>query len=284
MGEVDCIDSTLAIYSSDALPFGSKMKVSSHQPSRAGTVKRIDSPLDAALTVYEGDPQDSVFETILKIAGQLFLPVGMITALRDHFSAVTRQERILELLRVFKSEVEALQNESAQDHARGEAVKKKLASPKFTEAVLTAAEEAQKTADSRKIDRLACALANCADPESKISDDDDLASFIRDVSQLSELDIQALKIIYATYEDDIAAYPNLNDPNVFTSRARQLLANADMAGMHRDDFYAHSFRLVGFGLGLEAPRNPGRQAPGDYCIRPTLRGLKLIALLKKRTC
>ena len=55
-----------------------------------------------------------------------------------------------------------------------------LQSPKFMEAVLTAAEEAARTADSKKLDRLAFTLANGLDPEI-IKPEDDLASFVRDV-------------------------------------------------------------------------------------------------------
>lgn len=69
-------------------------------------MKRIDSPLDAALSLYQGDPRDPVLEIILKIAAPLKLPLAVVTSLRDHFSTLTRQKRIAELLLVFKSEVE----------------------------------------------------------------------------------------------------------------------------------------------------------------------------------
>lgn len=141
-------------------------------------MKRIDNPLDAALGVYEGDPQDTVFETIVKIAGKLYLPIGMITALREHFSTLERQKRILEVLRVFKSGLESLQGESAQDAARTKTIEERLQSPKFMEAVLTAAEEAARTVDVRKLDRLACVLTNGLDPQAKVSDDEDLPSFV----------------------------------------------------------------------------------------------------------
>jgi len=201
-------------------------------------MKRTDTPLDAALGVYEGDAQDTVFETILKIAGKLYLPIGMITAFREHFSTLERQKRILEVLRVFKSELESLQGESAQDAARTKTIEERLQSPKFMEAVLTAAEEAARTGDIRKLDRLACVLTNGLDPQAKVSDDEDLPSFVRDASQLTEMDIQVLNLIHSTFIDVIAVTPNLHDPNVFTERAVELLKNVDKARIHRDDFYA----------------------------------------------
>lgn len=182
----------------------------------------------------------------------------------------------------FKAEIESLKTECAQDPVKMQAIEERLQSPKFTEAVLTAAEDATRTADSKKLDRLACVLANGVDPKLKFSDDEDLGSFVRDASQLTETDLQILAIIHSTFANVIAVTPNLNDPNIFTERAVDLLKNADKAGIHRDDFYAYCSRLVGFGLALEAPHNPSRQSPGDKCFRPTRRGLKLVALLEQR--
>jgi len=85
-------------------------------------MKRMERPLDAALSQYESGPEDTVREIILKIASKLSLPVGMITAVRDHFSARTREQRVLEVLRVFKSEFESLRKESEQNSARTQAI------------------------------------------------------------------------------------------------------------------------------------------------------------------
>ena len=71
----------------------------------------------------------------------------------------------------------------------------------------------------------------------------------------------------------------MNDPNPFTEKAQELLKAAGEAGFHRDDFYAYCRRLEGFGLAMEVPRNTSRMAPGDYCFRPTRKGLELLRLL-----
>jgi hypothetical protein len=244
-------------------------------------MKRIDSSTDVALTQYEGGPEDTTREIILKVAGELFPPVGVVTALREHFSSKKKYEQIKQVFLALNDEVGSLKKESAQDQARIQAIEERLQSPKFTEAVLTAAEEAVRTADSNKLDRLACVLANGLDPR-RISDEDDLASFVRDASQLTEMDIQVLKIIHSTFADLIPMNPNFNNPNAFTDRSSELLKNVNEAGIDRDDFYSYSSRLAGFGLTLEAPFNPSRQAPGDKCFRPTRRGEKLVALLQSR--
>ena len=72
-------------------------------------MKRIDNTADVALTQYEGEPEDTTQEIILKIAGKLFLPIGLASALRDHFAAHKRYERIQNEFIALKSELESLQ-------------------------------------------------------------------------------------------------------------------------------------------------------------------------------
>jgi hypothetical protein len=244
-------------------------------------MKQIDSPTDVALTQYEGEPEDTVQEIILKISGKLCLPIGLATAFRDHFSSRNRYERILQVFRAFKSELDSLQRDSAQDEARTRAIEERLHSPKFTEAVLAAAEEATRTAASKKLDLLASALGNGLDPDI-IKPEDDLASFVRDVSQLSEFDIkalenigQALQLLWLREHQE----QNANGLPVIEEFAE----NAALEKLQGDDFYSTAYRLVGFGLALELPTKTGRRSSNNIRFTTTGRGRKLIALLKKRT-
>ena len=125
-------------------------------------------------------------------------------------------------------------------------------------------------ADSIKLDRLGSALANGLD-KNIIQPEDDLPSFVRDVSQLSDLDIKALDNIVsmAQYEAILIL--------------KEFAARADREKIKADDFYSYAYRLVGFGLALEVPSKTGRRSANDLRFSPTNRGRKLIALLKKRT-
>lgn len=252
-------------------------------------MKRIDNPSDVALTQYEGEPEDTTQEIILKIAGAIFPPVGLATALRDHFSAQTRYERILRVFVALKSDIESIQKESTQNKKRADAIEDRLRSPEFTEAILTAAEEAARTAESRKLDRLASILANGVDPD-VLQPEDDLASFVRDVSQLSELDIKTMNVIFSTSQlqgfiggsvFSTEASDSSGAEKPFDYLGKALLESAALEKIKDDDFYSTAYRLVGFGLALEAPSHTGRRQANNLSFLPTKRGRKLIALLKK---
>ncbi len=245
-------------------------------------LERIDDPLDAAFSQNREEPENIAGELAVKIAGQLFLPLGIANTLREHFSQRNRERRVWEVLNALKAELDRLARESKDDHNRIGVLEARVTSPMFTEAILAAAEEAVRAASDAKLRRIATVLARGADPGIEISaDEDDLASFVRDIGQLSETDIRVLKILYSVFADMVKVYPNLHDPNVFTERVAQLLKKVDESKTHRDDFYSYCKRLEGFGLAIEVPRNIGRMAPGDYCFRPTRRGLKLLSLMEE---
>lgn len=241
---------------------------------------RIDDPLDAAFSQSREEPENVAGELAVKIAGQLFLPLGIANTLREHFSQRNRERRVWEVLKALKAELDRLARESKNDHNRIGVLEARVTSQMFTEAILVAAEEAVRAASDAKLQRIATVLARGADPGIEISaDEDDLASFVRDIGQLSESDIRILQILHSTFADVLKTYRNLNDPNPFTERAGELLKKVDESKIHRDDFYSSCKRLEGFGLAIEVLRNISRMAPGDHCFRPTRRGLKLLSLL-----
>lgn len=242
-------------------------------------MKRIDDPLDAAMSQLEESPESTPLEIVVKLAtlAPFFAPLD---ALRDHFSNRNRIARIYEVLSVFKSEHEALQSELAQEKATLADIHSYLKSPKFTEAVVAAAEEAVRTANEEKIKRFARVLANGSDPRIEASDDD-LSTFIRDVSLLSEVDIRSLEIIISTA--GLATLDSYVVNETDGLLGQHLTRAAAQEKLTQDDFYSHAFRLVGFGLVLEVPRDTVRQLANDFRFLPTRRGRKLIALLKQRT-
>ena len=120
-----------------------------------------------------------------------FNPAALLNSLREQFSTSSRSRRLREFLLVFKSEIDAIQNESMAQTARLEALEAERASPEYAEALRVAAEEAVRTTNARRIERLAIVLANGFDPAIKALDTDELSAFVRDVSQLSELDTRA---------------------------------------------------------------------------------------------
>jgi hypothetical protein len=250
-------------------------------------MKRIDKPIDAALSNYDADQENRPLEITCKIGAEVFnfvLPLGpfnplsLLNSLREQFSVSARFGRIRELLSVLKSEIDSLQRESAENSTRLGAFEAEQTSPEYAEAFRVAAEEAVRTADAKRIERLGIALANGLDPDVKALEADGLSTFIRDLSQLSELDIRTLETIINTPR--FAA--SLDTWAVDSTLGQRLVVAAVSANLEKNDFYSHAYRLVGFGLALEAPSESGRRTADNLCFVPTRRGRKLLALLQSR--
>jgi hypothetical protein len=86
--------------------------------------------------------------------------------------------------------------------------------------------------------------------------DDDLSSFVRDVAQLSESDIntldsiaQALQLLWLRENTE-----NTSD----LPMAEDFLEGTALLKLETNDFYSTAYRLVGFGLALELPTKTGR--------------------------
>lgn len=101
------------------------------------------------------------------------------------------------------------------------------------------------------------------------------------LAQLDREDVKALRTLVHVFEDVIATQPHMHEPHSFTMRTAELLNAAGKAGLDRDTFHSSCKRLEGFGLATEVPRNNSDMAPGDYCFRPTRRGITLSALLSE---
>lgn len=248
-------------------------------------MKRIDSRLDAALSDLEANPESTPLEIALKLATLIppLAPVlAPLDALREHFSTRNKVQQIVCMLRTFNAEFQALQQECALEAHSHLMIDSYLNSPRFTDAVIAAAEETTRTANADKILRFGLVLANGCDPKIDVSDDEDLSSFIRDVSQLSELDLRALQIVTSTARVDILLESDVPD-STDNMLGQHLIAAAAREKLEQDDFYSHAYRLVGFGFLLEAPSNGGRRNARDLRFVPTRRGRKFLALLKKRT-
>jgi hypothetical protein len=244
-------------------------------------MKRIDSPTDVALTQYEGEPGDTVREIMLKIAGNLHNPVGLALAIKNHFSSKTRFERIGQVFLAFNHKIECLEKECKENKVKAEAIEDRTKSPQFVEAFVAAAEEAVRTADSRKLDRLANVLANGADPDT-LQPDDDLSSFVRDVAQLSESDINTLDSIAQALQLQLWLRENAENTSDLPM-AEDFLEGTALQKLETNDFYSTAYRLVGFGLALELPTKTGRRSSNNIRFTTTRRGRKLLQLLKTRT-
>lgn len=241
----------------------------------------IDNRLDVAIAQL-AESHDTPLEIIQKLAAAI--PVLAIAdALAEHFLNRNRYERIVETFLIFQAEIEALKKECVGDRQRLEAVSNYPKSPEFAEAVITAAEEAARSTNARKIKRLAVALANSCDPSIEPPNSDDLTSFIHDVSQLSEGDIQILGKLATTPWFAFPFAQGSEKSSQPESPLRWMISEAEREKLLTDDFYSYCFRLVGFGLAAQILHNSPNVGAGEPFFRLTNRGRRLVVLLKQRT-
>jgi hypothetical protein len=233
-------------------------------------MKRIDSPIDAAVGDYESTAPDPVQAIILKAASALHPLLGLADAISDHFSTQKRFERIQAVLQFMSAEIEAISKK-----LEPKVIEERLHSPKFIEAVRIAAEEATRTAEKKKLDRLALALANGLNPKI-IGSEEDLPGFIRDICQISESDIETLERVITTpsFFNFPRAITNSERPEI-SSFLDSMVESAAMQRMQKDDWYSKGYRLVGFGLVVPLQGT----SSNEVSFAPTKSGQLLIELL-----
>lgn len=249
------------------------------RPFKIGTMA-IDDPLAATASQYPEQQKNKVGELALELAGVALWQFKVFNIVRSRILGDYGLERVRALMN-------ALETEFHRDHKRVEkaqcdieALKEKINSPEFADALVLAADEAQRTQRERKVERLGAVLANgLLSEDDEIVAGDDLVGYIRDLSSLTEGDVQALQFLGDVFKDPIRQRPEMDDPNDFTMLMGSYLRGIAAMGVHHDDFYSRCWRLTGFGLATEVERSPSRMALKDHCFRPSRRGLRLIKLL-----
>jgi hypothetical protein len=251
----------------------------------------IDSRVDAVEKQYP-EPGESLFplalaaaELALPYAGPLFKFVELI---RGHFSTKEREERVAQFLAILRDHEKLL-------HVLGNNIEKiNVSIEDLAEGVQIAAWRDAEAFNDAKRDRYAKILGNAVRSQDKIQD---LASFIRDVEQLGESDISVLKALNKTMNKE-GDWTNQSGPvtlwkvhpGVFIQRRQEMAeqvaealgigTSADVGlRLNPEVGYSVCARLQGFGLAHEVPVSAREVPIGDYCFRPSQRGLMLLKLL-----
>lgn len=234
----------------------------------------IDEPVDKIRDITNEDEKDPLggFLQVAGVAHPLFAMVAVVKGLLD---GERRWEKIRAALRAVADELMRIQERWPQD------VKAAVESDWFKRALSVLIAEADQTSDDDHARMLGRAIAQACFPnEENKHRQEDLASYIRDLARLGTDDIRMLKLMREVYEPAIRTTPNMHDPNYFTQHFGKYKTMVQERGIHSDDAVSLGVRLSGFGLACEVPRNTTHQAPGEYCFRPTRRGLYLLSLLE----
>jgi hypothetical protein len=239
---------------------------------------KIDRPIDAVLDQYPEAPENSLGELSIELAGMASPIIKAANIIRQRlFAAPARGERTSALLKAMNEELTRLNERIDQ-----ESVSERIDSPEFQDALVLAVEEAWRTSNEVRVQRLASVLANGVATELDVPSGEDLSSFVREVAYLDDGDIQMLQVMGEVYRPAIQNRPDLSDPNEFTLLIAGFLRRTDELKITRDDVYSRCSRLSGFGLAVELQRVDTRMSISDHCFRPTQRGLRLLKLLTQR--
>lgn len=216
---------------------------------------------------------------IAAITGGHLLPIPEMAAaghlLEEHFSTRRRVRRVREVTYACGNQIIAIKNTIAKDREDLQRqIDERLKSSEFAEAFATAAEEATRTTNAAKLNRLAAVLANSCDPTLSSSTDDDLTSFVHDISRLSEGDVKTLNNLFISSNSFYRRNEKTSGPKSEFSEFINDMAREQSLG---SDFYSHCFRLVGFGLATQLAWNSPEGGPS---FRVSDRGRHLLNLLR----
>ena len=230
----------------------------------------IDNAIEKVRNIANED--DSELLGSLLQAGGLFSPViAVLAAVKGAVDISQVKARIWAAINSLCDELEKIRDRWPTD---AESALKE--SVWFKKAVQVLMEESLRAPSEERAVLLARAAAHgCFPNHENKHRQEDLASYIRDLAQLGEDDIQMLRLLCDAYKDVFRNDPNLRDANRFTQHNDSFKHAAERLGVHPDDRLALGARLSGFGLAFEGVA----QVEGHF-FRPTRRGFYLLSLLK----
>ncbi len=216
---------------------------------------KIDRPIDAVLDQYPGAPENVLGELGIELGGMASPIIKAANVIRQRlFGAPARGERTCALLKAMNEELIRLSEQIDQ-----KVLNERIDSPEFQDALVLAIEEAWRTSNEVRVQRLAAVLANGVATDVDVPSGEDLSSFVREVAYLDDGDIQMLQVIEEIYRP-IRNRPDMSDPNEFTLLIAGFYRRTDALRISRDDVHARCSRLSGFGLAVEVLRSETRMS------------------------
>ena len=157
----------------------------------------------------EHDEQpDRVLDLILDVAGLLHPFAGVVNVSGAHFSRQGAEERTRALLQALEDAIR--EHESSIEH-----LCQRLESPQFVHALTEGVSEAIRTSEQKQIVRFGAVLDHSV---AEGTDLGEAAALIRDLAQLTQADIAALRILFQVQADLVSRQTVTTDPNPYTER------------------------------------------------------------------
>lgn len=235
----------------------------------------IDNPFDAIDKAYP-EKRSYLPGDLAMLAAKCMLPEFVMDALSTVFERLDRnlqEERAKATTRLLINELKDLQEKKVS--------KDELEDLK--EAVQLAIRHDVEEFNDKKRDRYVRIVGNSLREEKQVQD---LASYIQDVEQLGERDFVVLKVLNKIMNKRTDPERDIH-PNDFIQRRQELAVQLAQAlggefqgpSFSREEGYDACNRLQGFGLAHEIELGPRQVPVGDYCFRPSRRGLILLKLI-----
>jgi hypothetical protein len=239
----------------------------------------IDNPFDAIKKAYP-EKGPSLPTDLTLLAAKFVLPGIVTDALGAVFERLDRnvqEERARATIELMMAEFKDIKDKSAS--------KEELSGLK--EAIQLSVRHDVEEFNDRKRERYIKIIGNALREDKHI---DDLASYIQDVERLGERDFVALKVLNKVMNPTRGGSTRDIHPNEFIQRRQELATEMAKAlggafeepSFSREEGYDACNRLQGFGLAHEIDIS-ARQVPiGEYCFRPSRRGLVLLKLVGEK--
>ena len=172
-----------------------------HQRRNArGAHGKIGDVVEASFEAWPTDSPDlgsQAEKLALSFVGISFGPAKVFQILKDQFASASRFQRIEYLFTALRLGFRNIHSEMGEAQEQVKAVNEKLESRRFSEAVSLACEEAARAVSKKKIEQMAAVLVGYAksNPSAWALRDEDIATMIRDLAQLGDRDIEALRTL-----------------------------------------------------------------------------------------
>jgi len=239
----------------------------------------IDDPFDAIKKAYP-EQGPSLPADLTLMAAKCMLPGIVTDALGTVFERLNRnnqEQRAKATIELLMVELKGLKEKTVSKEELND----------LKEAIQLAIRHDVEEFNDRKRERYIKIIGNALREEKQI---DDLASYIQDVERLSERDVVALKVLNKVMNPDRGGNTKDIHPNEFIHKRQELAAELAKAlggafegpSFSREEGYDACNRLQGFGLAHEIEISPRQVPVGEYCFRPSRRGLMLLKLVGEK--
>lgn len=236
----------------------------------------IDNRIEKVGDILNED-NDDLLDGLVRVGAFFSGWVALCEAFRSIFDQRDARHRVKAAMCALCDELESMR------HSLPGNVEAALKSEWFKRGLRVTIESAVKESSEDRAAALGVALAYGSFPQNEDKHrQEDVASYIRELSLLGADDIQMLKLLRDTYWPVIKSVPNLNLPDAFQHHFDKFRQGATGLKIHPDDCIATCARLSGFGLTIELPRSgAAHQQSFEQFFRPTRRGLYLLSLLER---